>query len=58
MNDLYEQTIVVRGVVYHYDPDQDIYYRRYSEMTPWESWSPVVIILVLSAIAIWVEYFR
>jgi hypothetical protein len=31
MNDLYNETIKRNGRIYHYDPDQDIYYCRGSE---------------------------
>ncbi len=58
MNELYERTIEVNGVVYHYDPDQDIYYRRYGEMSRWDRWSPLIVIVLLTAVAVWVEYFR
>ena len=57
MNELYNETIERQGKIYHYDPDRDIYYRRYGEMSLWDRWSPLVIILVLAALALYFEYY-
>ena len=46
MNELYNETIERNGKTYHYDPDMDIYY----------SW--IVTIALLSAVCIYIEYFR
>ncbi len=47
-NDLYNKTIEVDGQVYHYDPDQDIYYRRYGEQSIWDRWAWVATIVILA----------
>ena len=59
MNDLYNETEVIRGRVYRYDPDQDLWYPadRYKNMTPLEAWSPLVIMFVLCTLAVYLEYF-
>jgi hypothetical protein len=58
MNDLYNETVVRNGKTYHYDPDRDIYYPRYAPMSTWDKWSPVIVIIVLSAIAVYVEFYH
>ena len=60
MNDLYNQTETIRGRLYRYDPDQDCWYPadRYKDMTPLESWSPLILLALLCALAIYLEYFQ
>jgi len=58
MNDLYNKTITVDGVTYHYDPDQDIYYRRYTRTGHWDTYGWIYASLVLMAVCIYVEYLR
>jgi hypothetical protein len=60
MNDLYNTRIEHQGRTYRYDPDQDCFYPadRWASMSPLEAWSPLIIMCILSAIAIWAEYFR
>ena len=60
MNELYTQTEVIRGRTYRYDPDHDCWYPadRYNDMTVWEAWSPVIVLVILSAIAVYIEYWR
>lgn len=58
MNDLYTKTIEVDGVVYNYDPDQDIYYRRYQDESGYSQWAWVWCIIVLAAVCYYVEYLR
>lgn len=55
MNDLYNQTIEVNGKTYHYDPDRDIYYARTEESTI-SKWAWLVLVIVLSIAAIFLEY--
>ena len=57
MNELYNETIQRNGQVYHYDPDHDIYYRRYNE-TAVSKYSWIVVTVVLAAIAYYIEYLR
>ena len=59
-NDLYNTTIEHRGRLYRYDPDFDCFYplERYKRMTVWETWSPVIAIALLSAVAVYIEYVR
>ena len=58
MNDLYNETIERNGKIYHYDPDMDCYYCRYGKSTRWEDWGWLYVILVLGAIAYYVEYVK
>jgi len=51
MNDLYEKSITVNGVVYHYDPDRDVYYRRYGDLTTWDRWGWIGVIIVMALLA-------
>jgi len=56
MNDLYNKTIKVDGVVYNYDPDQDIYYRRYQASGYWDTWGWLWLILALTIACFCIEY--
>ena len=60
MNDLYNQTETIRGRLYRYDPDQDCWYPtdRYKDMTPLEAWSPLIVLALLCAVAMYLEYFQ
>jgi len=60
MNDLYNETIQRNGKTYRYDPDHDCWSPAdcYKDMTMLEAWSPLAIMLVLCAIAVYLEYFR
>lgn len=58
MNDLYNETIVRNGKIYHYDPDMDIYYCRYSDETTASKYAWIVVTLVLCAIVYYVEYLK
>jgi len=55
MNDLYNETIERNGKIYHYDPDMDIYYRRYQPMSWFDRWAWIITIFVLGAL-VW--YFE
>ena len=59
-NDQYDTTVEHRGRLYRYDPDYDCFYSvdRYKDLTPWEAWAPLIVMLILCAIAVWAEYFR
>lgn len=58
MNDLYNETITRNGREYHYDPDMDVYYCRYSDETTAGKYAWIVVTLVLCAIAYYVEHVR
>jgi len=57
--DLYNETELIRGRTYRYDPDHDCWYPidRYQDMTALEAWSPLIIMTVLCALAVYMEYF-
>ena len=55
MNDLYNETIERNGKVYHYDPDQDIYYCRYEHLSTFDRYGWIVVILLLAAMALYFE---
>jgi hypothetical protein len=50
MNEQYEKTIQVDGKTYWYDPDHDIYHRRYEPMSTFDKYSWIVLILILITI--------
>lgn len=58
MNDLYNETIQRNGKTYHYDPDMDCYYCRYNPESTAGKYAWIVCVVVLAAIAYWVEYLR
>ena len=49
MNELYNETVTRNGRVYHYDPDQDIYY-AYCEESTISRYAWIVAVIVLSVI--------
>lgn len=56
-NDLYERSFTdPEGRVYHYDPDQDIYYRRYQPISGWDRFGWLAVTLVLVLAVIYFEY--
>ena len=58
MNDLYNETIERNGKIYHYDPDRDIYYRRYGPTSTFDKYAWVVTILILLTTVIVLEYIK
>jgi hypothetical protein len=60
MDELYTQTELIRGRWYRYDPDHDLWYPvdRYTSMTIWEMWAPLIVIVSMLVLAIWLEYFQ
>ena len=56
MNDLYNETITRNGKTYHYDPDMDIYYRRYSDESTASKYAWIVLCVVLGLAAVFLEY--
>ena len=60
MNEEYLHYIVYRGREYRYDPDYDCFYPAdgLKTMTVLDKWLPAIVIVVLSAIACYVEFFR
>ena len=60
-NDLYNITIEKNGRHYRYDSDYDCYYRvytrdEYAELPHWDKYSWIYVIVVLCAIAYYVEF--
>jgi hypothetical protein len=55
MNDDYNETVVRNGKTYHYDPDHDIYYRRYdsNDLSYFDQWGWLYLIALLTAI-VWI----
>jgi hypothetical protein len=52
--DPYNTYIEHRGRLYRYDPDMDCFYPAHNDrMTSLESWSPVIVLVILSAIAVY-----
>jgi hypothetical protein len=58
MNDLYEETILRRGKVYHYDPDRDIYYPHPQPLSTFDRWAWIVTSVVLLAAVLYLEFLR
>ena len=57
MNDLYNETVERHGKIYHYDPDQDIYYCRYAPTSVFDRYGWIVVTVVLTAIALYFEFY-
>jgi len=55
MNDLYNETVVRRGKIYHYDPDMDCYYSRSNESTV-SKYAWIVLVVILAICAWCIEY--
>jgi hypothetical protein len=56
VNELYNETIERNGKTYHYDPDRDIYYCRYGPMSTFDRYGWIVMILVLTMLAIFLDW--
>jgi hypothetical protein len=56
MNELYNETIERNGKIYHYDPDHDIYYRRYASHNFWDQYAWIVVIILLAIVCFALEY--
>jgi len=57
MND-YDTYIEHRGKKYRYDSDYDCFYPVNPSMSTWEKISPLVIMLILLAVSLSIEYFK
>jgi len=55
-NDQYNQTELIRGRLYRYDPDFDAYYRVQDVEGPVSRWAWVFVTLLLAAIAYYAEF--
>ena len=56
MNEQYNKTIEFNGNIYHYDPDHDIFYRKYDQdMSKWDKWGWIAVTCVLLIAAIFLE---
>ena len=58
MNELYNETIERTGKIYHYDPDQDIYYRRYGPMSTFDKYGWIVVAIILLALVIFLDWYQ
>ena len=56
MNELYNETIERRGKIYHYDPDMDCYYCRYSDEVGAIKWAWLVLVVIMAICAYCIEY--
>jgi hypothetical protein len=54
-NDLYNETIERNGKIYHYDPDQDIYYCRHEDLSTFDKYAWIVITVVLCVVVWYLE---
>jgi hypothetical protein len=50
----YQQRIEYRGTVYYYDPDFDCFYPHQdpADMSLWDRWGWIVVIIALSILAV------
>jgi hypothetical protein len=58
MNDLYNETVVRRGKIYHYDPDYDCYYSTSSNESTASKYAWIVVTVLLGVCAYYIEYIR
>ena len=58
MNELYEQTIEVNGRVYRYDPDADCFYRVPVKLSTFDRYSWIMVIVLMTMVCIYVEFFK
>jgi hypothetical protein len=56
MNDFDNKPVTRHGKTYHYDPDHDIYCPEH-ELSQWDSWGWLAVILVLAAMALYFEFW-
>jgi hypothetical protein len=56
MNELHNKTVERNGKIYHYDPDQDIYYARYAPMSTFDRYAWIILIVILGAVAWYLEW--
>jgi hypothetical protein len=57
-NDMYNQTELIRGRWYRYDPDFDIWRPIPTEEPTVSKWAWIAVLAVFALVAIWAEYFR
>ena len=58
MNEQYEQYEIIRGRKYRYDPDSDVWYPVSVELSFFDKWAWIVCIVLLSAVAFYLEFLR
>ena len=56
MNELYNQTELIRGRWYRYDPDQDIWYPIPSTEGAVSKWAWIVLVVLFAIAAFALEY--
>ena len=57
-NDQYNETEVIRGKLYRYDPDFDAYYRVQEQEGPISKYAWIVLCIVLAICAYCIEFLR
>jgi len=57
MNDLYNETVVRNGRVYHYDPDRDVYY-AYTEESTLSRYSWIWVTVLMAAVCYYAEFVQ
>jgi len=55
-NDLYNETITRNGKTYHYDPDMDCYYSRYTNESTASRYAWIVLVIALAMFCYWIEH--
>jgi len=58
MNELYTQTELIRGRMYRYDPDRDIWYPMAAQETALSQWAWAFVSVLLAAIVYLIEYYK
>jgi hypothetical protein len=56
MNELYTQTELIRGRLYRYDPDRDIWYPVPTKESPVSAYAWLAVLVILAIIAYCIEY--
>jgi hypothetical protein len=56
MNELYTQTELIRGRLYRYDPDRDIWYPVPTKESPVSAGAWLAVLVILTIIAYRIEY--
>lgn len=55
-NQDYNQTVLIRGRLYRYDPDFDAYYRVQEQEGPVSRWAWIALCALLAIVAFCIEF--
>ena len=58
MNDSYNEYITRNGKTYRYDPDYDCYYTVPVNLSRFDRYAWIAVIVLLSAASIYIEFLR